>query len=435
MEIPYQSPSFWIFVAVGTVIVSLLAGSYPALFLSGFKPVESLKNNFSNIKGHHLLRSGLVVFQFSIATILIIGTLLIYQQIKFIQQKNLGYNKDQIIVLNNAGALGQNLDVYKESILQNAYVHSAAVSGFLPIPSYRSNSTFGKSAEFRQDNLINMQQWWVDHDYLKTLDLSLTSGRFFDRNFLSDSTAIVINESAAKVLQYDDPIGKKIYGIREDVDVPKSPEDFQAYTIIGVLEDFHFAGLREPISSLAMFLGRSTGHIAFKYEAGASSQLLDQMEVTWREMAVGQPFSYQFMDESFAQTYEAETRVGTIALLFATLAIIVSCLGLFGLSTYVVEQRTKEIGIRKVLGASTSNLVTMLATGFMKLVGIAFVIAAPLTWYIMSQWLENFAYRINIHWWTFVTAAIIAILLAFMTVSIQSLRAAVSNPVDSIRSE
>ena len=435
LSFPYASTSFWTLILAGTLIVSLLAGSYPALFLSGFKPVESLKQNFTVKKGHHFLRSGLVVVQFSIATVLIIGTLLIYQQIKFIQQKNLGYSKDQIIVLNSAQALGQNLEAYKEKILQNAYVSSATVSGFLPIPSYRSNSTYGKTAEFRQDNLINMQRWRVDHDYLKTLDLALLEGRFFDRNFPSDSTAIVINESAAKVLQYDEPIGEKVYGIRDGVDVPQSPEDFQGYTIVGVVEDFHFQGLREPISSLAMFLGRSTGHIAFKYEAGASSQLLDQMEVAWREMAVGQPFSYQFMDESFARTYDAEKRVGTIALVFALLAIIVSCLGLFGLSTYVVEQRTKEIGIRKVLGATTTNLVTMLSTGFLKLVGIAFIIAIPFTWYAMAKWLENFAYRIDIHWWTFFVAGIIAIILAFVTVSIQSLRAAISNPVESIRSE
>ncbi|MDH3651077.1 MAG: ABC transporter permease, partial [Saprospiraceae bacterium] len=435
LTIPWMEPSFWLALIGGTLVVALLAGSYPALFLSGFKPIQVLKNRMGSKGSASTLRSALVVFQFLIATTLIIGTLLIYNQLRFIQSKELGFQKEQIIVLNDAFALEQNIEAFKQRMLQNPNIESATVSSYLPTPSSRSNTTYSKIREFRQDQSINMANWTVDHDYAKTLKLELKEGRFFDRDFPSDSSAVVLNEAAIAVLGYDDPIGKKVFGLEFSPQGAPAPEDFQEFTIIGVVKDFHFESLRENIGSLGLFLGQSTGLLSLRYHAEASTQVISELEFTWQEMAPDQPFSYQFVDESFEKIYEADQRVGSIATVFSLLAIIVSCLGLFGLSTFVVEQRTKEIGIRKVLGASVSGIVGLLSKGFLKLVLIAFILAVPLTWYLMQQWLSNFAYRIEIRWSVFIVSGIIALAIAFSTISFQSLRAAIANPVDSLKNE
>ncbi len=435
LQAPWTNYRFWLSLLAGTGIVSLMAGSYPALFLSRYKPIDGLRKHMKGLKNHQNLRSGLVIFQFAVAIILIIGTFLVYQQIGFMQNKNLGYDKDQVVVVNDANSLGNNLQAYRERMLQHPSVKSATVSSFLPIPSSRSNSTYSTSPEFRQDNMINMQQWWVDQDYLRTLGLKMAEGRFFDRKFPSDSSAIILNQAAADVLQFEEPIGQRIFAIRDDVDVPQSPNDFKYYTVIGVVEDFHFESLRQPITALAMFLGNGQGDLSLRFESGATASLIDAMESNWRNMTHEQPFSYRFLDESFGRTYEAEQRIGTISLLFAVLAILVSCLGLFGLSTFVVEQRTKEIGIRKILGASVLQVVGMLSTGFLKLVLLSLLLAIPISWYVMSHWLTNFAYRIEISWWVFAMAACMGLILTFITVSLQSTRAALSNPIESIRVE
>ncbi len=431
--VPWDQPSFWLLMLSGTVLVSLLAGGYPALILSRIRPIQGLRKRMAVGKSHFDLRNVLVVFQFTIATILIIGTFLIYQQIQFMQNKSLGYEKDQVLVVGAANSLGNNLSAYKEEILQHASVKSATVSGFLPIPSSRGNSTFATTPEFRQDNIINMQQWYVDQDYARTMGLELSIGRFFDHQFVSDSLGIILNQAAVDVLQFDDPIGKKIYAIKDDIDVPKSADDFIAYHVIGVLENFHFESLRQPITALGMFLGDSRGSISFRYEAGASESLIDALEANWRNMASDQPFSYRFLDETYARTYEAEQRIGTIALVFALLAILVSCLGLFGLSTYMVEQRTKEIGIRKILGATVLNVVGMLTRKYLILVLISFLVAIPISWYAMGKWLSNYAYRVDIDWWVFGISGLLALLLVFVTVGLQSAKAALGDPVESLR--
>ena len=435
LTMPWQDWSFWLYVGLGTGVVSLLAGAYPAFILSRFHPVEGIKQQISGLMGRVHFRNGLVVFQFAIASMLIIGTIFIYQQIEYIRSKNLGYDQSQVLVVRYAGALGDNLQAYKERMLQYSAVQSATVSGYLPIPSGRSNSTYSTSPEFRQDKLINMQNWIVDPEYAKTLGLKMHEGRFYDRKHTTDSLGIILNQAAVETLQFEEPLGKKIYRIKDHINVPQSPDDFDAHTIIGVVEDFHYENMRQPIGSLAMFLGQSNGNIAFKYEADATASIVDALETNWRQLAQGQPFSYEFMDEAFAQTYHAEERVGRIAMLFAMLAIIVSCLGLFALSTYIVEQRTKEIGIRKILGAGVWQLVSMLSTSFVRLVIIAFLLGVPLIWYAMSRWLENFAYHIPIQWWVFALAGAFTLILALLTVGIQSTRAAISNPVESLRLE
>ncbi len=435
LYMPWGNFKFWLVLAGGILLVGLLAGSYPAFFLSAFKPMQIMRaSGHGKTRGDQLLRNGLVVFQFIIATALIIGTFLIYQQLNYIQNKKLGFKKNQIIVVDDTYTLRNNIESFKQQILQNPAVTSVSISSYLPIPSSRSNSTYSKAREFREDLAISLEQWVVDHDYARTYDLKIKEGRFFDRAHGGDSTGIVLNESAIKILGFDEPIGQKIYGVNDFQGSPQ-PEDFTEYTIIGVVEDFHFESLRESIGSLGLFLGRSTGNVSVAYQAGSTEDVIANLETLWQKQSPNQPFAYRFVDEAFGKMYEAERRIGTITLIFASLAILVSCLGLFGLSTFVVEQRTKEIGIRKVLGAGVLNIVTLLSRQFLGLVGLGIIIAIPVSWYFLSGWLDNFAYRIEIRWYVFLLAALVAIMIAFFTVGSQSLKVAIMNPVKAIRNE
>lgn len=435
MTIPWSNGLFWAVLVGGMIVVSIIAGSYPAIFLSSFDPIQSLQPARSKQGKHGRLRSSLVVFQFAIAIALIIGTLLINNQLQFIQSKKLGFNKEQVLVIDDAYALEGNLNAFKQKILQDPTVASATISSYLPIPSSRSNNTYSQSREFRQDHALNMQRWVVDHDYLNTIGMNIKEGRYFDLSFPTDSQAVILNEAAIEILGYTNPIGKKIYGLAGNLQGPPAPDDFIEFNIVGIVEDFHFESLRETIGPLGMFLGRSSGHLAVRYQASDSKHLIQHIEDSWNTMAPNQPFSYQFMDESFGRMYQAEQRIGSIAMIFSILAIFVSCLGLFGLASFVTEQRTKEIGIRKVLGASIAGVVALLSKDFMKLVLISLVIAIPFAWWAMNNWLQDFAYRTDFKWQIFVTAGVLALVIAFLTISFQSIKAALINPVDSIKSE
>lgn len=432
---PWEKPLFWISLIAGILVTGFLAGSYPAIVLARFDPIRALKGQKSKAVSRINLRSVLVVFQFMIAIVLIVGSIMIYRQLNYIQHKDLGFNKEQVLIINNTYALGDQVQSFKNRVLSQPSVSSATVSSYLPVPSSYSNSTYSKTREFRQDQSINMQEWRVDYDYAKTLDLKMDEGRFFDQKFPTDSFGVVINEAAAKILNYPEPLGQKIYGITGQLSHQPQPEDFTEYTIIGVVKDFNWQSLHDKIGALSMFLEPSQGLVSIRYQADDSKALLTAIENIWKEMAPTQPFSYRFMDESFSRMYEAEQRIGKIALIFAFLAILVSCLGLFGLTHFVTELRRKEIGIRKVLGATTESIVQMLNREFIVLVLIAMVIATPIAWYAMNRWLSDFAYRVNISWWIFALAGLIALGIALLTVSFQSLKAALANPVNSIKSE
>ncbi|MBC7903369.1 MAG: FtsX-like permease family protein, partial [Gemmatimonadaceae bacterium] len=275
---------------------------------------------------------------------------------------------------------------------------------------------------------FNMQNWYVDHDYIATLTMEIVKGRNFSRDFGSDSTAMVINESAAAILGYADPIGKKIYtnlGGNKTV----------SYDIIGVVKNFNFESLRQKISPLGLTLGQNADIASFKISTANVSSLISQIENKWKTMSPMTPFSYRFLDEAFDNMYRDEQRVATIAISFAVLAIFIACLGLLGLVTFAAEQRTKEIGIRKVLGASSGNIVGMLSKDFLRLVLVAGVIAIPFSWWAMKSWLEDFAFRIDIKWWMFLTAMAAAILIALLTIFFQAIKAAIVNPIRSLRSE
>jgi putative ABC transport system permease protein len=422
-------PKFLIFIFVLPFIVGGLAGAYPAFFLSSFKPIKVLKGTLSTGHKKNTLRNFLVVFQFATSIILIVGTVVIYKQINHIQSANLGFNKEEVLVVSNSGLPRETRQSLKNEIEQLTAVKSASFAGFLPVSSSsRSSSIFSTETVMTESNGFNMQYWDVDYAYVETIGMKMNEGRNFSRDFGSDSTAIILNETAVKLAGFQNPIGKKIY--RE-----KKNSGLQVYTIIGVVENFNFASLRENVEGLSLKLGNNSWETAYRFNTSDVNGLLSTIENKYKAAAPGMPFKYEFLDEAFENMYRQERRVGTVALVFALLAIIIACLGLFGLATYIAEQRTKEIGIRKVLGASVTNIVKMLSTDFVKLVMLAFVIATPIAWWFMNKWLQEFAFRIDLHWGVFVVTGLVALVIALITLSFQAIRAAMANPVVSLKTE
>ena len=430
ISIPYQSPFFWLTLLGATVLLGLFSGSYPAFFMSRFMPVKTIKGGEEKNAGGGNIRNALVVFQFAISVFLIIATLVVYQQLSFIQGKDLGFTKDQVVLIDDAFAAGDQVDTLKEEVAKLGRVQSATLSSFLPTPSGRSNTSFFREGSREQENAIQMQFWNVDEDYIPTLDMELVVGRNFDNRFGTDSTAIIVNEAALPVLGIE---AKDVLGARISQDIES--DDPQYYTVIGVVRDFHYESLREDIGALCFLMGRSTGSMAVKLSAGDFSTIITSIETIWKDLAPGQPFSYRFMDDSFNTVYEAEQRLGKIFMVFSILSILIACLGLFGLAAFNAQKRTKEIGIRKVLGASIGQITYRLTTDFVKMVCVAILISLPLGWFAMNKWLQDFSYRIEIAWWVLALAGLLALTIAIVTVSYQSIKAAVVNPVKSIRTE
>lgn len=407
---------------ITAVFVGFLAGSYPAFYLSSFDPIMVLKGKLAAGGKGLILRSTLVVLQFSISIVLIVGTMIIRDQMHYVQNKKLGFDKDHVLIIENAWLLRDQSLSFKQALLSVNGVSHASVSNGVP------GQDIGNTAFYIEGQQTDPRLLWTlrsDYDFIKTLRMELAEGREFSNEFSTDSTAVVLNEAAVKILGMTNPVGQFVYRFSED----------KPLKIIGVVKDFNFQSLHEEIRPLIILPQGRGSVVAVRIRPGNITATIKSVEDVWNGFQNGQPFVYAFLDEEFDALYRAEQRVSQIVGIFAGLAIFVACLGLLGLAAYMAEQRTKEIGIRKVLGASVGGIVVLLSKEFLKWVLIANVIAWPIAYYFMRSWLENFAYRIDLTVGVFLLAGVVALVIAMITVSLQAAKAATANPVDALKYE
>ena len=425
LTLDWTNPWLWVFSLSIILLTGLLAGSYPALYLSAFNPSAVLKGTFSKVNTLVTPRKILVVVQFSVAIILITATLVVKQQISTVQNRKLGYNKEHLIYLQMEGEVEQKYESIKSELYNQGIAASISKTNS-PITESWSNSWNIEWKGKSEDNKTLVHRMVADDAITKTMGLRLVQGRDFDlTKFPTDSTAMLLNESAVKLMGFQEPLGQTI------------KDNGTEWHVIGVVEDFVFNSPFQKIEPMVIEGARAWFniiHIKFKPNSSVAENLA-ATEAIFKKYNPNYPFNYEFVDADYAQKFADEQRTEKLASLFTILTILISCLGLFGLASYMAQNRIKEIGVRKVLGASVSGITTLLSRDFLKLVGIALIIAIPISWYAMNRWLQDFAYRIDLSWWVFALAGIIALAIAFLTVSYQAIKAAKSNPVKSLRTE
>ncbi|HVY76023.1 MAG TPA: ABC transporter permease [Puia sp.] len=424
IRLPLQQPSFWLGIIAITLLTGLIAGSYPALYLSAFNPIKVLKGRTKLSLSAVWFRKGLVVFQFVLSMMLVIGTIIVSRQIHFIQNKNLGYDKEQLFYVPLEGRLIDQYQLFKSETLQLPGIEK--VSFLSDNPVLLDQWTNGVEWEGQDPKtLISFEHPAVNYDFVKTMGLHLVAGRDFSKDYPTDKEGFLLNETAVKDIGYSNPVGRSI-----TVNGKKGQ-------IIGVIKDFNFRSLHEQVKPMVIdFSNREVyGSILLRTKAGKTKEAIAGVERLCRQLNPEFPFTYLFADEQYQQLYNSEQVIGKLSNVFAFLAIFISCLGMLGLVIFTTEQRTKEIGIRKVLGASVSSIVQLISTDFFRLVMIAILIASPAAWWAMQTWLNNYAYKIAISWWMFAAAGGLIVSIVATTISIQSVRAALANPVRSLRSE
>lgn len=422
LALPLGQPQVWGLLLGLLVITGVLAGSYPAFFLSSLNPVRVLKGTLRFGAGAQFFRRGLVVFQFTMSMLLITGTLIVYRQLHYIQTKNIGYDRQNLISIPGQG-IAAKYTAFRNELLQLPGIEAVTHAALNPLNN--GNTTESVTWPGKDPNdMTSFNQTGVWYDFAKVLKVHIIQGRDFSPAF-ADSNSYLVNQMAAARIGYKDPVGKPLtfWG--------------KSGKIIGVIEDFHFNSLHQPITPMIIRLDpkHSFDNILVRTEPGKTQEALAGIETLCRTMNPAFPFTYSFIDEGYQQQYKSETIVGTLAPIFAFLAIFIACLGLFGLAAFTAEQRTKEIGVRKVLGASVTNIVGLLSKDFLKLVLIAIVMAVPVAWWVMYQWLQGFAYKTDISWWIFVLAGLLAVFIALITVSFQSIKAALMNPAKSLKTD
>ncbi|MFC2133184.1 ABC transporter permease [Bacteroidota bacterium] len=412
-----------------TLLLGLFSGIYPSVFLSSFQPVKVLSQKFSRGAKGKRMRNFLIIFQFVISICLIIGTIVVKQQLEYIQNKELGFNKEQVLLIHDTNILGPNTTAFKEQLIGNTQIISASYSGFLPVESVRSLDVMCPEGIYRERG-TGMQKWFVDDQYINTMGMEIAAGRNFSKEFQTDSIAVIVNEAAVSYFGWENPIGKYIYEERPGGDDPRK------YQVVGVVKDFHFESLRENISPVGFFAYlQSRNLLSVRLNTENLQNTIEYINNSWRELTAGQPFEFSFLDDKFDAMYKDETKLSSAFGIFSGLAIFIGCLGLFGLVSFVVEHRKKEVGIRKVMGASVGNVFYLITKEMIGLILIAIFIASPVSYYFMNSWLNDFAYKTEITIWIFILAGLSALLLTLLTVSYQVIKAARANPVDTIKYE